>query len=159
MTALILSSIPKKANIVRIHVGGDFFNQNYFNAWLSVAHARNDVIFYAYTKSLKFWIERLHEIPFNFKMNASRGGTYDYLIQLYGLKSAEVVFSEKEATDKGLEIDHDDTHAYLMDKPFALLLHGAQPKGSVASKSISALRAKGIFGYQKGKGRVMEGAA
>jgi Ca2+-binding RTX toxin-like protein len=30
-------SIPKDAGIVRIHVAGDFFNENYLRAWIQLA--------------------------------------------------------------------------------------------------------------------------
>ena len=53
---LILQSLPKKANIIRIHVSGDFFNESYFMAWLQVAKLRPNVLFYAYTKSLIYWV-------------------------------------------------------------------------------------------------------
>jgi hypothetical protein len=49
-----------------------------------------------------------------------------------------------------LEIDHDDTHAYKDDKPFALLIHGMQAAGSPASKAVSALKKRGIkAGYSR----------
>ena len=84
-------------------------------------------------------------IPSNFKLNASKGGKFDSLIDKHKLKYAEVVFSEQEAIDKNLDIDHDDTHAFLQDKPFALLLHGVQPKGSKASDALKALNGKGSY--------------
>ena len=149
MWTLIQESLPKKAKIIRVHVSGDFFNEDYFDAWLHVARCNPDRIFYAYTKSLHLWVGKKDSIPANFKLNASRGGIHDWMIDTYGLKSAEVVFHPDEAKAKGLEIDHDDSHAYKSDKSFALLLHGTQPKGSVASKALSALRKLGWKGYSK----------
>jgi hypothetical protein len=105
--------------------------------------------FYAYTKSLPFWLRRVGDIPKNFALNASRGGAHDELIAKHDLKYAEVVFSTKEADDKKLEIDHDDSHAYKSGKPFALLIHGTQPAGSIAAKSLSALRKLGWTGYSR----------
>ena len=67
-------------------------------------------------------------------MTASVGGKFDDFIKTYNLKSAEVVYSEQEAKDKGLEIDHDDTHACLGTKSFALLIHGNGQKGSRQAK-------------------------
>jgi hypothetical protein len=61
------------------------------------------------------------------------------MIELHGWKEALVVFSEQEAIDKGLEIDHDDTHAAFGKENFALLIHGTQPKGSAASIALSAI--------------------
>jgi hypothetical protein len=149
MTNLIDASLPPKAKIIRIHVSGDFFSQAYFDAWLKVCERYPERIFYAYTKSVKFWINRLGSIPKNLKLNASRGGTHDSLIEEHSLKSAEVVFSYEEARNKGLKIDHDDSLAYSKDKPFALLIHGTQPAGSMASKALSALKLQGWNGYGK----------
>lgn len=136
---------------VRVHSSGDFFNQTYFDAWMLVAKAMPEKTFYAYTKSLKFWVARLHEIPENFHLTASRGGKTDNLIEKHGLKNVEIVFSEEEAIAKGIEIDHDDSHCWNKNcKKFALLIHGAQPAGSEASKAIQELKKKGIMGYQRG---------
>lgn len=157
MAGLILESLPKKASIIRIHVSGDFFSQVYFNAWLKVASIRKDVIFYAYTKSLNYWVARLgandgdvYGIPDNFRLTASYGGKWDSLIIQHGLKYAKVVYSPQEAKELGLQIDHDDSHAIKSKKPFALLLHGMQPKGSKASEAIKNMNAKGIaYAYQR----------
>ena len=151
MAQLIIVSIPAKADIIRIHVGGDFFNKEYMKAWILVAKQKPDMIFYAYTKSLNYWVELINEIPSNLKMNASRGGKSDHLIDEYNLKSAEVVFTEQEAIDKGLEIDHDDTHAFKQDKSFALLLHGVQPAGTEASKALQTLKKEEKGSYNREK--------
>ena len=63
---LLQSQLPKNFDIMRVHVGGDFFSQKYFDAWLEVARRMPDKHFYAYTKSLNFWVKRLFEIPSNF---------------------------------------------------------------------------------------------
>jgi len=149
MWTLIQESLPQKATIIRVHVSGDFFNEDYFDAWMHVARCNPDRIFYAYTKSLHLWVGKRDSIPANFKLNASRGGIHDWMIDTYKLKSAEVVFHPDEAKAKGLEIDHDDTHAYKSDKSFALLIHGTQPAGSPAAKALSVLRKLGWKGYSK----------
>ncbi len=149
MKELILKSLPLKSSMVRIHSSGDFFNESYFLAWAEVAKARPKILFYAYTKSLTFWAKHLDKIPKNLRLNASEGGRYDNLIKSFGLKFAKVVFSTEEAKKLGLKIDHDDKLAYGTNKPFALLLHGTQPKGSTAAKALSALRADGFTGYSK----------
>jgi hypothetical protein len=154
MADLIGASLPKQ-DIVRIHVGGDFFNQNYFDAWILVSERNPDKIFYAYTKSLHFWLSRFEKLgragTVNFKLTASRGGKQDDLISEFNLKEAVVVFTEEQAEEKGLIIDHDDTLAYLQDESFALLLHGAQPAGSDASKALQVLKKQGKGGYNKKK--------
>jgi hypothetical protein len=64
---------------------------------------------------------------------------------------AYVVYTEQEAADRGLEIDHDDSHCFG-DKPFALLVHGSQPAGSDASAAISQRKKDGGFvGYSSKK--------
>jgi len=148
MVALIIASLPK-LDIVRVHVAGDFFSQDYFNAWMIVASQLPEKHFYAYTKSVKFWIAAKEFVPSNFCLNASFGGLHDALIGEHNLKSAVVVFSEAEAAEKGLEIDHDDSKAMKGEKSFALLLHGSQPKGSVSAKALSTLKKTGWTGYTK----------
>jgi hypothetical protein len=140
MVALIEASLPKNAFFIRSGVAGDFYKQMYFDAWLEVIQNHPEIKFYAYTKSLPFWIARLNKIPSNFNLTASKGGKYDNLIPLYNLKFAEMVSSEEEAEKKQLEIDHDDSHAHTGRVSFALLIHGNGPKGSLQARMHSAVR-------------------
>ena len=135
--------------VFRIHVGGDFFSQEYFDAWVKVANMNPDRIYYTYTKSIPFWIKRLGSIPDNFQLNASLGGKYDDMVEEYGLKTAKVVFSVEEAESLGLEIDTNDDLAWSQDESFALLLHGQQPKDSEARDALGKLRKSGIKGYSR----------
>jgi len=151
MVDLIVDSLPPKANTVRVHVSGDFFSQTYFDAWMDVARMFSKKKFYAYTKSLPYWLERRDTIPKNFNLTSSKGGRTDVLIDLNKLKYAEVVFTEEEAKELKLELDHDDSHAYNGKKSFGLLIHGSQKKGSKASVALSNLKKKGIKGYSKNK--------
>lgn len=148
LESLLISSIPAKAKAIRIHVGGDFFVQSYFDAWIATAKQFSDKIFYAYTKALPFWIKRLGQIPDNFILTASYGGHRDDLIGKYNLRSALVIDepierkARKIAKNLGLPIDHDDSIAALpkfRNTSFALLLHGIQPKG----------KARPQYGYTK----------
>ena len=146
---LINRSLPSvDIDVLRIHVSGDFYSQAYFIAWIKVCNANRHIRFYAYTKSVNYWVHCIDQginIPSNLILNASRGGRYDALIDQYRLKSAEVVFSLEEAEQRGLQIDHNDSLAMTPGpKNFALLLHGGQPKGSVASKALGTLREKNI---------------
>ena len=135
---LICKSLPKQFDIMRVHVGGDYFSVVYLQAWIEVAKRNPDKIFYSYSKSLPMFAE--FALPENLVLTASRGGKYDELIDLHGWKEALVVYSEQEAIDKGLEIDHDDTHAAFGKENFALLIHGTQPAGSAASQALSAIK-------------------
>jgi hypothetical protein len=135
---LICESLPEKFDIMRVHVGGDYFNRQYFMAWCLVAQRNPDKVFYSYTKSLAV-LAGISK-PDNLVLTASRGGKHDDLIEKLGWKEALVVYSEKEAEQKGLEIDHDDTHAAFGKENFALLIHGTQPKGSAASVALQKIK-------------------
>lgn len=141
-TDLIISSLPKSAKCVRIHVGGDFHKLWYWRAWNDVARLTPDKVFYAYTKSLPFWVRDIKIIPQNMILTASKGGKFDALISKHKLRQSVVVYSEKQAKSLKLEIDHDDSHAalpILRNQSFALLIHGMQPAGSDAGKAVRAL--------------------
>ena len=144
---LIVNSIPTPADIIRVHVGGDFLSKDYMLAWYNSAKSHKDIRFYAYTKSV-IWMQELEsERPENFSMNASRGGKHDAVIDEFGMKSAEVVFHPSE-TD--LPIDHNERHAIENRGSFALLLHGTQKKQSDASKALSRMNKEGIeYSYSK----------
>ena len=129
---------------MRTGVDGDFYSQKYFSAWLNVARNHPEIRFYAYTKSLSYWINQIDAIPSNYNLNASKGGRLDHLIEDYNLKSATVVYHPDQAAKLGLEIDHDESHALLGQDSFALLLHGTQPKNSDASKALKQLRLEEI---------------
>ena len=154
MVKLINSSLPENAGIVRIHVAGDFFSLPYMHAWYMVAALNPNVLFYAYTKSLKFWVGGINELPIlhNFVLTASYGGRDDHMIDEFNLRSTKVVFSEAEAEELGLAIDHDDSHAAkpsLRDNSFALLIHGTQPAGSQASVALKELKGVGSYSRKK----------
>lgn len=149
---VIKSCIPKDAGIIRIHAAGDAFVKNYFLAWLKVIKERSDILFYQYTKQLKFWVDTKEEIESltNYSITASRGGKLDHLIDQHNLREVKVVFSQYEAKKLGLRIDTTDEIAArpsLRKKNFALLLHGQQPKGK-ASKAWQRIK-KTHGGYSK----------
>lgn len=149
----LTEAFPSDAGVVRIHVAGDFFSPVYFAAWVEFAINHPDTLFYCYTKSLPYWVDSLEIIPANMVLTASYGGRRDDMIESYNLRAARVVYSEQEAKAFRLEIDHDDSHAadpIKTRKPFALLLHGAQPAGSEASTAIKAMKANGtVFSYSR----------
>lgn len=150
MRSLLSEALPKNAAIVRIHVAGDFFNAAYLLAWVDVAQANPDVLFYAYTKSLVYWRDNKNIIDNtpNIVLTASYGGALDEMITSEGFRSAKVVFSEAEANTQHLPIDHDDSHAAnptTRQQSFALLIHGTQPKGSEAGQALRALKGKGSY--------------
>jgi len=151
MARLIHESLPLICRIIRIHVGGDFFSENYFKAWIIVARNNPNIIFYGYTKSIHLWKRLKHLIPSNFILTASKGGKFDNLIDS-DTKTNEVVFSPEEAEEKGIPIDHDDSYAYSPEvKKFATLLHGKQEAGSDSAKALRELKKRNMGVYNKKK--------
>ena len=142
---MLYRSLPSDVGIVRIHVAGDFFSRDYMLAWMTLAECNPNTLFYAYTKSLKYWLdlEDYYCSLNNFVLTASYGGRDDELIETHNLPFAKVVFSEAEADKLGLDIDHDDSHAArpsLKNQSFALMLHGTQPKGTDAADALKTLK-------------------
>lgn len=148
---LSLLAQPEK-DLIRVHESGDYWCENYMKAWILVAQANPDKKFYSYTKSLGMWLNLKDIIPSNFYLTASCGGTLDYLIPKYPevfQRVAYVVYTEEEAAERGLEIDHSDELCFGT-KPFALLVHGSQRAGSDAMKAITQRKKDGGFvGYGK----------
>lgn len=115
-----LPNMPSKVKAVRIHAAGDFYNQEYFDLWLDYCTQHPDVEFWAYTKSVGYWVERLDQIPANLTLTASYGGRRDELIERYGLKSVRV-FPSADDVPLGLPIDTNDDYARKKDVHFALV--------------------------------------
>ena len=111
--------VPEKAKAVRIHASGDFFSQKYFDTWLMVCRNNPDVEFWAYTKSLNYWVNRLESIPKNLVLTASYGGRQDQLIREYNLKHALVIPSADKAN--GMPIDTNDDLARIKNVNFYLV--------------------------------------
>ncbi len=141
----------RKTAKVRIHESGDFFSGAYLDAWIEVANRNPDLQFYCYSKSLQLF--QGFKLPENFYMTASYGGKFDYLIDAgYFPRYSKVVMNDEDAANLGLEVDHDDSHCFG-EKPFALLVHGTQPKGSIWGAAIRIRRAANKFGGYNKKNR------
>ena len=95
MVSQIEFAMPSDLGVCRIHVAGDFFNQVYFDAWLQIAYRHPSRLFYAYTKSIPYWLLRRDSIPSNFILTASLGGRKDSLVFEHGLRYSKVVFRIK----------------------------------------------------------------
>ena len=57
-----------------------FFNSDYMWAWWLTASENPNVLFYAYTKSLRYWIDVVEQMPIldNLILTASYGGRDDW---------------------------------------------------------------------------------
>ena len=148
----IQTNRTKHTKLVRIHESGDFFGLGYLMAWVKVAEQNPDLKFYCYSKSLDLFVD--YKLPSNFYLTASYGGKFDHLIdEGFFTRYSKVVMNDKEAEELGLEVDHDDSHCFT-NKPFALLVHGTQPKGSIAAAKLKERKAQGAFGGYNNKRKV-----
>lgn len=71
-----------RAERIRIHDSGDFYSEEYLNKWLCIINSRPQVEFYAYTKMVSLFNRRKRDIPKNFVLVYSFGGTEDKLIDV-----------------------------------------------------------------------------
>lgn len=140
MRDLIESSLPKNAEIIRVHVAGDYMTLNYMLAWLEVAKFNPDVHFYSYTKAVPLYLKCQEKvgIPKNFMFTMSRGGTRDDLIDSEKLKEAIVVNTEYDAMKLKLQIDTTDYLAAYGTDSFALLLHSQGAPGTEQAKLFAS---------------------
>jgi len=149
MANLIIKSMEyhglANTDILRIHEAGDFFSQDYLDAWIEVAKRMPQTLFYAYTVSLPYYMARKDSLPKNFKMIASMDKNNEQFILDNGLRYSRVVGSEEEARELGLPIDVDDSIAWGSDDNFALVIHGSQPKGSEAAETLKQNRKSGLY--------------
>jgi len=113
--------IPKNATHIRIHSSGDFFSQDYFDMWLEICRENPKVKFWAFTKSIQFWINRINKIPNNLTLQASYGSLQDELISKHNLKYAKVFSDYDQFIKSKLPLDTNDSLAQEGEKSFALL--------------------------------------
>ena len=129
---------------VRIHESGDFYNDDYLEAWIATAKQMSDIKFYAYTKSLdkiKKYEDEINSLP-NLVITQSEGGRNDKYIKDINIKTAKVFNTPEEVLKAGLIVDLDDTLAKEKggrEKDFALLVHGTQTKGEMSQNQIRNL--------------------
>jgi len=120
MNATIILERPTH---VRIHDSGDFYSVEYLNKWISIANDNKEVIFYAYTKSIKFFINGL-KLPKNLKIIFSEGSKTDNLINVNKHRHARI-FKSKELLNAAGYIDasNNDLQAITSNKKVGLVYH------------------------------------
>jgi hypothetical protein len=121
---LLHEGIPPDANVIRYHVAGDFFYKYYMWAAIQVAIKNPHIVFYTYTKAVKWWGELRGVSPSNFRVTISIGGKQDKYIDSV---TARVINMERERDIWNLPIDYNDSHAFHNNEDFLLLIHGTQP--------------------------------
>lgn len=142
-----LNSLPKNADYIRVHIGGDFVTSEYMLAWFNVARINSNIKFYAYTKAIGWMQDNEDMRPKNFRMIASIGGKQDDLITKETI-TANVIF---HPNDTKLPIDHNEFYAINDDQgSFSLLLHGTQAKDSLGSKALKRMNKEKIkYSYSR----------
>ena len=91
---------------VRIHDSGDFFSDAYFELWLDIITDNPDVFFYAYTKEVA--MVKRYELPKNFVIIFSMGGTQDHLVDKENDRHADV-FPNLEALQQAGYTDQEES--------------------------------------------------
>jgi hypothetical protein len=130
----------KRAERLRVHDSGDFFNPEYLQLWLDIATARPKVKFYAYTKSVA-WVKAAQAaglVPANFTFVFSYGGTQDALIDKAKDRHSWV-FSSNEAMEAAGYADTtetDDNAADLAQRKIGLVYHGTKKLSNTAWETV-----------------------
>jgi len=113
----------KKPTHVRIHDSGDFYSPLYLQKWVDIANDNKEVIFYAYTKSIKFFVEGL-TVPKNLKIIFSEGSKTDDLIDVKKHRHARIFKTSNELTAAGyIDASANDLQAITDNKKVGLIFH------------------------------------
>jgi len=87
---------------VRVHDAGDYFSDEYTEAWLDIASCYPDVMFYSYTKEVeRFRRVVVPDAPENFRWLFSLGGRQDSRIDKDTERHADVFPDEESITAAG----------------------------------------------------------
>lgn len=136
-TEQMIAEIGRKRGevIVRAHDAGDFFSDEYTQAWLAVMAAHPGVRFYAYTKEVDR-VRRLIEPhpPANFRWVFSYGGTQDAALDERDDRVCDVFPTTAELTAAGY---HDQEASDL------LAVDGPAPVGMAANNIPHFLKKQG----------------
>lgn len=127
MTQLILSAIPARTKIIRLHSSGDFFSHDYFRAWVRVAQLRQDITFFGYTKVLYAVLEYK---PSNLHLIYSHGGIWDKQADQLGIAQVYMVTSG-DCNPPAIcnQVNEYMDYLYILEnKSFSIVIHGVQPK-------------------------------
>ena len=120
MNATIILERPTH---VRIHDSGDFYSIKYLQKWVQIAEHNKEVIFYAYTKSIKFFVDGLL-LPDNMKIIFSEGSKTDNLINAREHRHARIFKTSKELNAAGyIDASSNDLQAITENKKVGLIFH------------------------------------
>ena len=113
----------KKATHVRIHDSGDFYSVKYLSKWIQIAEFNPSIIFYAYTKSIKFFVDGLL-LPDNMKIIFSEGSKHDELINIKEHRHARIFKNIDLLIASGyIDASSNDLKAITDNKKVGLIFH------------------------------------
>jgi hypothetical protein len=144
MVKLIEFSLPDDKRSICVHYAGDFFSDNYFLAWMTVAAKHYSRLFYASTTSISSWVLHKKAVPMNFQITASVESSQIKMIPTHGLRYSKVVLDAQEAEDCGLAIDSSGKIRATTTENFGLQLHGLQESGTRALAAVKAAKTGSI---------------
>ncbi len=125
----------RKIARVRIHDSGDFYSPQYLEKWLEIIRRNPLTSFYAYSKSIPFFMRV--EMPDNFQVIFSEGGKLDDWIKPTD-RHSRVFTSLAELQKAGYaDASKDDSNATGKNKRVGLIYHGAKSKAWNTEKSAS----------------------
>ena len=113
----------KKATHIRIHDSGDFYSIKYLAKWIQIAEFNPSIIFYAYTKSIKFFVDGLL-LPDNMKIIFSEGSKHDELINPKTDRHARIFKNIDLLNASGyIDASSNDLQAITENKKVGLIFH------------------------------------
>lgn len=129
---------------IRIHDSGDFYNTNYFLAWLEIARQCRHLEFYGYTKMISLLNSHRHLLPDNLHLIQSVGGLEDALIDTRYAHA--VIFPSNYALALSGYVDGTvtDSPAYTRAKNIGLVYHGVKHLTTHTAQLLSK-KAKGVI--------------
>ena len=126
---MIQEIISKRADVIRIHDAGDFYNVRYIHKWFEIANELPEVRFYAYTKSISlFKLDTIKDIiPENMDIIFSEGSKTDSLIDFDRDRHARIFKKHEDLVSAGYisSMDNDllATKWYTDNNKIGLVFH------------------------------------
>jgi len=155
-----------RAERIRIHDSGDFYSEEYLDAWLAIVKARPQVEFYAYTKMVSLFNRRKRDIPKNFVVIYSFGGTEDKLIDVTKDRHSLVFTSLQSLKRAGYANASEQDDVALGSNPcIGLVYHGIKNVENTDWNKVVELQKKekkhgihSLLDNEKGKARTKHAA-
>lgn len=128
--------------LIRVHDSGDFYSPEYQKAWYNIALqyiGQERVQFYAYTKMVSQSEKLKADMPDNFRLIYSLGGSEDAVINREIMRHSRVFNTETELEQAGyVNASHDDNLALGPNPKIGLVYHGAKNYSNTTWSKVKA---------------------